>query len=216
MRSIQSLKSMPKSFRKKAEAYAVVIAQKMAEARFLKDEAKELIARAKAAKIQPIDSMSGLPLQWMNRELKRIELPHFNFLSNHLQSKIWMIHSLPKQFVKEKTVSEPDKKAIKEAIDAGVEVLGQNQNNKSLIIKWHTHSKSMRQDGSPVKTSWLLMTLFKCLQWFSQNLAHTQRIGLKYWRLALLRLWTNWSQTTSSQAIAFAKTKTWGVLDSRY
>lgn len=126
-----------KEFQEKAEAYAAVIAQKMAEARFLKDEAKKLIARAKAAENTADRLNERIAFAMDEQGIEKIELPHFR-LRFHKSSSVQITDDslLPKQFVKEKTVSEPDKKAIKEAIDAGVEVPGAKiQNNKSLIIK---------------------------------------------------------------------------------
>jgi len=124
-------------FEAKAEAYAAVIAQKKSRAEFLEKEAKKLKTMADSELNQAERLRARIEWAMKEQGLDKVELPHFKLRFSKSESvKIVDQSLLPAEFVRTKTVNEPNKTAIKEAIKAGNVVAGAEiETKQSLIVK---------------------------------------------------------------------------------
>lgn len=124
-------------FEQKAEAYAAVIAQKRAEAKFLKDEAKKLVERAKAAESLADRLIDRIAWAMNAQAVEKVELPHFKLrFQKSISVNIVDMAQLPSVYVRTKIETEPDKQSIKQAIQSGMPVPGAElKENRSLVVK---------------------------------------------------------------------------------
>ena len=124
-------------FEQKAEAYAAVITQKRARAKFLRDEIKKLKAMAESEDSQADRLENRIAWAMQEQNLDKVELPHFKLRFHKSEAvEITDVLSLPLEFIKSKVEEVPDKDAIKKAIKAGQCVPGAViKENRSLLVK---------------------------------------------------------------------------------
>lgn len=112
-------------FQAKGDAYAAVIREKEARAESLREEANRMMALAKQADSTAEYLKSRLFAAMQEQGIASADLPHFRLsLRNSQAVEVLDKDALPSGYLRIKTVSEPDKTALKVALKQGQAIPG--------------------------------------------------------------------------------------------
>jgi hypothetical protein len=120
----------------KLEACAWAIRKLRAEAENLKDAAKELTAKSKSRGLNA-DRIEASVLRFMTAmDVKKVKAGHLDFAiqKNPVSVQIEEGTQLPENFLTIKTITDPNKAAIKEALEAGGTVPGCSLVTKERLV----------------------------------------------------------------------------------